>query len=165
MLLPLVSFQRLEYFGGEGTIYNGANFLERGRASGRKNLHRDISQRRCLGGAGHHISARGVSSQLVQQAIFGPASDDTNLPDALPAHVFQIAENKTVFEGKALQNGSHVRASFLRDWLVSPGTEPVDCSEHIFGAQEGLVIGIEEVTEWCPTRCQFDQLPIVVALA
>ena len=92
---------------------------ERSRASSGKNLYCDISQRRGLGRTGQNSSSGGVRGQLVQQAILRSAADDANLLDALPAHLLQIPKNQTVLEREALQNGSHVRAGFLRHRLMS----------------------------------------------
>ena len=70
----------------------------------------------CLGWSGKNPSSGGIGSQLVQQSIFRSAADDANLLDASPADVFQIAKNKTVFQGQAFQNRSHVGSRVLRGW-------------------------------------------------
>ena len=113
-------------------------------------------------GPARHSSSGGVRSQLVQQAILRSAADDTNLLDVLSTHLFQITKNQAVFECEAFQNGSYICAGFLRNWLMGSRAELVDGREHIRRAQEGLVIGIDEVTERRSRRRQFDQFAIVI---
>jgi hypothetical protein len=156
MLIPLVGFKGLEGFGWERSIYNGPDFLEGRGPACRKDLYRHIPQCRGLSRAGHDLSPGGIGSQLVQQSVLRSAANDTNLPDTLLTHVFQISKNKTIFEGEAFQNTPYVRARFLGNGLLGSRAELVDGCEHVGGSQEGLVIGIYKVTERRFAGRQFD---------
>ena len=145
VLIPLVGVERIKNFGWERSIDDGANFLKGRRSASRKNLHRHISQCGGFGRSGQDSSSRGVGSQLIQQSILRSAADDTNLVDAFPDDVFQVPENKTIFEGEALQNSSDVCARVLRNGLVGPSAELVDGREHIRRAQEGFIVGVDEM--------------------
>ena len=163
-LSALIGFTGLEMFGRKRSIYYGADFLKRRRASRGKNLYGHISQRRGLRGPGQDFSSSRVGSELVQQPVLRSATDNANLPNVFPNHVLQISENKTVFEREALKNGSDIRARILRNRLVGPGAKLIDGSKHILRPQERLVVGINQMTKGRRNDCQLNQFTIVVAV-
>jgi hypothetical protein len=66
LLLPPIGVNRLEHLSWKRAVYNGADFLKRRRFAGRQDLHRDVSQGRCLGWASEHSSSGGTRSELVK---------------------------------------------------------------------------------------------------
>src|SRR5882672_10098241 len=109
LLVPFVSFQRLKDFSWKRAIHDRANFLQGRCAAGRENLDGNVAEGCGLGRARQDLSAGCIRGELVQHAVLRSSSDHPNLRDALSTYLLEVAQHKTILEGQALEDGSHVR--------------------------------------------------------